>query len=117
MKERIEVINNGNVFQCDSNLEYDRYVRLKGCADTKEMEPADVIKYVADHFGFDAVKVKPLDSLPLHVFVQGGGGTRQTEGTIKRRALYNATDWNYMLFEVCGRKWEVINGDLEQVVE
>lgn len=116
MKERIEVINNGNLFRCDSNMTYLEYVRLRQSSDTEEMKPADVIKYAADRFGFDATKVKPLDSLPMHVFVSASG-TKMTEGTIKRAPLYNATDWNYMLFEVCGRKWEVINGDLELVVE
>lgn len=116
MKEKIEVINNGNVFRCDSNMTYLEYVRLRQSPDTEEMKPADVIKYVADRFGFDATKVKPLDSLPMHVFVSASG-TKMTEGTIKRKPLYNATDWNYMLFEVCGLKWEVIGGDLEPVVE
>ena len=116
MKEKIEVFNNGNLFRCDSNMPYQDYVRLRKEHDTKEMSPADVIKYAADHFGFDAKKVKPLDSLPLHVFVDGAC-TMQTDGTTNRKPLYNATDWNYMLFEVCGRKWEVIDGDLEPVVE
>ena len=116
MKERIEVINNGNVFQCDSNMTYQDYVKLRKAPGTEEMPPAEVIKYAADRFGFDPTKVKPLDSLPLHVYVSGGC-TMQTEGTTKRKPLYNATDWNYMLFEVCGRKWEVIGGDLEPVVE
>lgn len=117
MKEKIEVINNGNLFRCDSNMTYSDYIELKKAPDTHVMTPAEVIKYVADHFGFDATKVKPLSALPIHVFVSAGA-TRQTDnGTIKRAPLYNATDWNYMLFEVCGMKWEVIGGDLEQVVE
>ena len=29
----------------------------------------------------------------------------------------NATDWNYMRFRVCGRLWEVLNGDLESIAE
>jgi hypothetical protein len=116
MNEKIEVVNNGNVFRCDSNIAYREYERLRACADTKEMSPAEVIKYVADHFGFDATKIEPLTTMPLHVFV-GSSTTMLTGGTIKRRPLYNATDWNYMLFEVCGMKWEVINGSLEQVVE
>lgn len=116
MDKKIEVIDNGNVFRCDSNITYCEYQRLRECGNTKEMSPADVIKYVADHFGFDATKVEPLMTLPMHVFV-GSGCTMMAEGTIKRHPQYNSTDWNYMLFEVCGIKWEVINGSLEQVVE
>ena len=115
MKEKIEVLNNGNLFLCDSNMKHLDYVRLRDAPDTEEMKPEAVIKYAADHFGFDAAKVKPLDSLPLNVFVSGG--TKRTDCVMNRKPLYNATDWNYMLFEVCGYKWEVIGGDLVAVVE
>ena len=97
-------------------MPYEEYVRLRDSCDTEKMSPESVLRYVVTHFGFDAAKVKVLDSLPLHVFC-GGGCTKQTDGATKRVPLFNASDWNYMLFEVCGRKWEVINGDLEPVIE
>ena len=38
---------------------------------------------------------------------------RQTE-TVIRKPVYNATDWNYIRFNVQSWQYEVINGQLEQ---
>ena len=118
MNERIELVNDGNLLHCDSTMSCSDYEQLRQAAGTEVMTPEKVVEYAAKHFGFDPAKIEPLNYLLLNVYVPGeGAATLPTRYTIERMPLYNATDWNYMRFEVCGIKWEVNCGDLQHVVE
>ena len=116
MKPTIEIPYNGNVFGCNSNIPQVRYATLRDDPDTEELSDEQVVEYAASHYGFDPAKVKPLRKLPLHMWLSDST-YKDSGGTIRRLPLYNASDWNYMCFEVCGRVWEVVDGDLCRVYE
>ena len=118
MNERIELVNDGNLFHCDTHMSHGDYEQLRQAAGTEVMTPEKVVEYVAKHFGFDTDKIEPQFGMPLNVFVPGNAAaTHPTRYSIERPPLYNATDWNYMRFQVCGLSWEVVGGDLLPVKE
>ena len=73
-------------------------------------EAADMI---ASDFGFDRSKIVIVHDVPKYE-INRSRELRKV-GTYERKALYNATDWNYILFNIRGNitmGYEMYNGEL-----
>ena len=102
----------GNTFRTESTVAQKDYERLVACCDTKRMSDDAAKKFISDEFGFEPGKIEVLDRVPLQVYV-GCDRWSDTSVFIDRDPVYNATDYNYALFRVCGIVYEVWNGNLE----
>ena len=102
----------GNTFCTESTVAQKDYEQLVACCDTKRMTDADAKAFVAKEFGFAQEKIDVVRRVPLQVYV-GCDRWSDTSVFIDRAPVYNATDYNYALFRVCGIVYEVWNGNLE----
>lgn len=104
------------VFCIDSKMGHRKYLELAGAEGAEKLGDDAAVKYVSDHFGFDANRIEIERHAGLNVYT-GESTTRATDSRIAREPYYVASDWNYIRFRVCGMLWEVVNGNLEMVAE
>ena len=98
---------NGNTKQSD-------YESLRDCSCTRRLSDDEAGDLIAEEFGFDRQKINILHEVDTYE-INRHGGLRKT-GTVDRTALYNATDWNYIRFNVRGNvtmSYEMHNGELK----
>lgn len=120
LEEKVNTLN----YQLDKELEWrlyeddkrttqQEYIKLKSKPDTEKLTDEEAVEIVAEEFGFSADKIRILRSCPIYE-VNRHHRLRVVK-EIDRIPLYNSTDWNYVLFEVCGTIYEMHNGDLSLV--
>ena len=114
--QTVQTSNIGNTFAVDSAMTQEEYLTLREAAGTEKATAEEAAAFICKEFGFDEKKIVVLDTAELRVYA-GAQTTKPAGAEIERRPLYNATDWNYARFRVCGRLWEVVNGDLEAIAE
>lgn len=114
--QTVQVSKIENTFTIDTAMSQARYGKLRDAAGTQKMTPQDATAWVCEQFGFDASKVSIEDKAELSVYVTPGS-TKRVDACIPRPPLYNATDWHYIRFRVCGILWECVNDSLEQIAE
>lgn len=93
----------------EHNYKQTDYDRLAGCG--RIMTDAEAIRWVSDVFGFREDKIKvyhEIDEFEINRHRQ----LRRTGKKLDRRPLYDATDWNYVRFDVGGWMYECVNGEL-----
>lgn len=81
-----------NVSQAD-------YDKLAACG-AKELTDDEAADMIASEFGFDRSKIEIIHEVSTHE-VNRHGQLRRT-GTVQRKALFEAWDWNYIRFNVRG---------------
>lgn len=69
--------------------------------------------WIASEFGFSTEKIK-INRKMKTFDVNRHHQLRET-GEIDRRPYYEATDWYYVFFTVCGMEYEASNGNLNQI--
>lgn len=89
-----------------------QYENLRKSSGTKVLEISDVAAWIAEEFGFSYSNILVLNSIPLYEINRH----RQIRknGEVQRGPVYNATDWNYVRFNVKEWQYEVVNGYLFQ---
>lgn len=104
-------------YEDEHNVSQADYEKLEkaGASELTDEEAADMI---ADEFGFDRSKIKIVHEVKKWEINRH----RQcrTVGTIQRKALFEAWDWNYIRFNVRGnvsRAYEMSNGEMKQYWE
>ena len=97
---------------CAGGTTYDqgRYEYLKSCPDTIELTENEAKKLVYDEFGFAPNKVKIITE--VSTYEANKYHQMRIVERYKRKALYNATDWNYVRFDCAGWQYEMVNGSL-----
>lgn len=96
--------NEHNVRQAD----YERLERAGGTRVLSDDEAADLI---AEDFGFDRRKIVIVHEVDKEEINRHHQCRRV--GTLHRKALFNAWDWNYIVFSVRGMGYEMHNGQLQ----
>lgn len=97
-----------------------RFDELKTAEGTQEFTDAEAASFIASEFGFITSKVKVFREIPKYQACEIGSGFKKIRknGTVNRPPVYNATDWNYIRFNVeCGGtawQYEVVDGQLYQ---
>lgn len=96
-----------------SAMSQDRYNELaKEEVGTEFLNQEEAAQRIAEEFGFAYRKIKVYETLPK--YQKSRDGCIRKRGTVDRRPVYNATDWNYIRFDVAGRQYEAVNGQLYQ---
>lgn len=75
------------------------------------MSDEEATRWVCDEFGFSENKVRIIHELDEYE-ISRHRELRRTGKKIDRRPLYDATDWNYIRFDVAGWFYECVNGEL-----
>ncbi len=97
---------------CDggTNYEQDRYEKLAGSIGTRELQEHEAKNLIYEEFGFAPEKVRIISE--VSTYEANKYHQMRIVERYKRKALYNATDWNYVRFDCAGWQYEMINGDL-----
>lgn len=95
-----------------SKMDQKKYEELEGSGGTKYFNEFEARAWIEKEFGFRKDLIQIITELKTYE-VNKYNQLRQTE-TVIRKPVYNATDWNYIRFNVQSWQYEVINGQLEQ---
>ena len=79
----------------------------------REMTDDEAKDWIADEWGFDRSKIRICRKMKTYE-VNRHSMLRQV-GEIDRDPYYDATDWYYVFFRVCGMEYEAYNGSLTQL--
>ena len=88
------------------------YVSGKAAAYNSFENDKEAKGWIASEFGFAESKIEILHT--KGVFEINRHGQLRKVGEVNRDPWYNATDWYYVLFQVCGIVYEAYNGSLIQ---
>lgn len=75
------------------------------------MTDEEAIRWIADEFGFREDKIKIIHEVPEYQ-INRHNRLRRTGKMIDRRPLYDATDWNYVRFDVGNWMYECVDDEL-----
>lgn len=92
-----------------TNLDQDRYERLAHSA--KPLSETEAKALINDEFGFEFSRIKLISEVDKWELDESSKKWKHKE-TYNRPPLYDATDWNYIRFDVNGYQYEFINGEL-----
>lgn len=89
------------------------YNGLYDCKNTKKLSTTEAKELISQEFGFKPEMIEVQDSKRTYEIdryrrIRGNG-------RISRAPLYNASDWNYIRFKVCGYEYEYQDGELCQM--
>ncbi len=100
-------------YEDEHNVRQADYERLASDSTTRELSIGEAKELIASEFGFDITKISIITETKT-LEINRHRQTRAT-GTFERKPQYNATDWNYIRFNVRGNvtmAYEMHNGDL-----
>lgn len=101
-------------YECQWNVKQEDYERLEKDFCTEDMPDSKAVELIASEFGFVPDRIKIIHELALYEINRHC--QLRKAGIIERKSLYNATDWNYIRFNVRGNvtmSYEMYNGDLK----
>ena len=101
-------------YESQCNVKQADYERLEKDCCTEDMPDTKAIELIANEFGFVADRIVILHEVAKYE-INRHNQLRKI-GTIERLPLYNATDWNYIRFNVRGyvtMSYEMYNGELK----
>lgn len=85
----------------------------------RRLDAKEAVSLVANEFGFTEDKVILIETIPL--YKKNRHGKIQRCGTQERPPVYDATDYNYIRFDVrtagATYSWEMVNGELEPYMQ
>jgi hypothetical protein len=103
-------------YESDRNVKQSRYESLATAGGTRIMTDEEAVQLIEDEFGFNPARVTIIHQVSKEE-VSRHRHVRKV-GEIERLPLYNATDWNYIRFDVRGAAgtwyYEMHNGELIQ---
>lgn len=76
----------------------------------REMSDAEAIEWIAGEFGFSTDKIRINRKMKQYEINRHH--QLRTIGELERDPYYDATDWYYVFFTVCGMEYEAHNGQL-----
>lgn len=97
---------------CDGGTTYEqsRYEDLEKCPTTKELTDYEAKNLIYDEFGFAQDKITIIST--VKTYEANKYHRMRVAERYERKALYNATDWNYIRFNCAGWQYEMVNGSL-----
>lgn len=100
-------------YESEQNVRQADYEKLASAGDTKELTDEEAADMIASEFGFDRSKIVIVHEVVKEEINRHRQCRRV--GTIPRKALFNAWDWNYIVFNIrgnCTMGYEMYNGQL-----
>ena len=98
----------------EHNVKQADYEELANSSGTRELSDDEAADMIANEFGFDRSKIVIVHEVVKHEINRHRQCRRV--GTIPRKALFNAWDWNYIVFNIKGNTtmgYEMHNGELQ----
>lgn len=92
-----------------TNMAEKDYQRLASMYDTKHMTDEEARLFIGEELGFDPLRVKIIHE--VKDYYKDGPYLKEWR-SYNRDPQYNATDWNYLRFDVCGHQYEYEDGTL-----
>lgn len=91
-----------------SNMKDEQYLDLEKSGEPIPAEKA--VELIHYEFGFAKEQIIILNEIPE--YEKNNAGQLRKIGTVSRPPRYEATDWNYIRFDVNGWHYEMVDGDL-----
>lgn len=110
LKYENDVLNCWKLEGAYSGMTTEEYARLNEDGCVVQLEEWEAVDMVSNEFGFEKSKIK-IENM-VEVLEKNRIGQRRVAGKEKRVPLFEAWDWNYILFSVSGMVYEMVNGDL-----
>lgn len=95
----------------EHNVKQSDYEKLESDKFIKVLTDEEAANLIADEFGFVESKVKIIHEIDKEEVNRHGQCRRN--GKFVRKALFNAWDWNYIRFNVCGMAYEMHDVELK----
>lgn len=109
LEAELDKVRGWEKYEC-SKMEQEEYNTLAVEGDTEVFSQTKAALWVSKEFGFEYGKIHVCLEIPK--YQKSRDGYIRKCGTVDRAPVYNATDWNYIRFDVSGWQWEVVNGQL-----
>lgn len=112
LKAKLEHEQEWKPFEDDHNVKQASYEHLAGCG--RKMTDEEAIDWVVEETGFSRERIKILHEVP-ELEINRHRQVRRTGKMIDRSPVYDATDWNYVRFDVQAnvtRSYELYNDEL-----
>lgn len=93
-----------------TNLTQEDYERLEHSA-YKQLNETEARALINKNFGFEFSQIEIIAEVDSWELDETGKKWVHKE-SYTRKPLYDATDWNYIRFNVKGYQYEFVNGDL-----
>lgn len=99
-------------YELEDNCSQKKYDELSNSSSRKELTDQEAIDLIADEFGFSPSRIRIIHSVKQYEVNRHGH--LRCIGYAERKALYDATDWNYIRFDVDRWSYEMVDGDLRK---
>ena len=94
-------------------INQNQYNALSNDGSSHEMTDEEAKEWISSEFGFSPDRIRI--NRKMKVFEVSRHHRLRQVGEIDRRSFYDATDWYYVFFTVCGLEYEAYNGSLTQL--
>lgn len=101
-------------YESQRNVKQADYEHLEKDGCTEDMPDTKAIELLSNEFGFAAERIVIIHEVAQYEISRHS--RLRKAGVIERKPLYNATDWNYIRFDVHGNvtmSYEMYNGELK----
>lgn len=112
LKKRLEWMQGWEQYEV-SKMDRSRYELLR--ARGTEMDKVKAVCWIEEEFGFSSDRIEIKTEIPR--YEKSREGYIRKSGTAERPPVYEATDWNYIRFDVNNWQYEVVNGQLYQYAD
>lgn len=92
------------------NVSETDYQKLANTSSAKDLSDEEAAELIHREFGFDIKQIEIVRTVDVYE-INRHNALRKV-GELKRDPLYDATDWNYIRFNVCGWAYEMQDGNL-----
>ena len=92
------------------NVSQETYDELVSNPSTNFLSDEEATEMIYTEFGFAKEKIRIVRT--VNTYDINKHHRLRKSGETERRPAYNATDWNYILFECSGVKYEICDGDI-----
>lgn len=111
LEEKLEREQEWKPWVPEEAVSQEKYDHLKSSG--REMSDAEAIEWIAGEWGFSTDKIRI--NRKMKKYEVNRHHQLRTVGEIERDPYYDATDWYYVFFTVCGMEYEAHNGQLIQL--
>ena len=95
---------------CGTTMDQDSYEKLASCRDTKSLTELEAKDLIYKEFGFAQSQIEIINT--VHTYEANKYHQMRVLNEYSRKALYNASDWNYVRFDCAGWQYEMVNACL-----
>lgn len=118
LERALEAEEEWKPFECKQNFSQDEYDQLEKDCCTEDLPDGKAVELISNEFGFAPDRIRIIHEIGKYEINRHN--RLRKAGTIERKPLYNATDWNYVRFNVHGNvtmSYEMHNGELSLFTE